>query len=67
MSRDNLVTGWIGGSNGPGSVSGWLCGHEAEYMETLSEEQIGKQCVNAIRQFTKRAWPNIPKLKRVIP
>ena len=47
--------------------SGWLCGREAEYMETLSEEQIGKQCVNAIRQFTKKAWPNIPKLKRVIP
>jgi len=45
---------------------GWLCGREAEYMESLSEEQVGRQCVDAIKKFTRKAWPKIPKLKRVI-
>ena len=43
---------------------GWLSGREAEYIETLSEEEVGEKCVETIKQLLKTT--DIPKLKRVV-
>ena len=46
------------------SLTGWLCGKEAEYMETLTEQEIGKQCLEVLKSFLKGR--SIPPLKRVV-
>ncbi|KAK3582765.1 hypothetical protein CHS0354_015292 [Potamilus streckersoni] len=43
---------------------GWVCGKEALYMESLSEEEIGEDCVNILRKFLKK--PDISAPKKVI-
>ncbi|XP_064599632.1 peroxisomal N(1)-acetyl-spermine/spermidine oxidase-like isoform X2 [Liolophura sinensis] len=42
---------------------GWLSGREAMYIESLTEEQIGNDCVAVLKKFLKK---DIPKPKRVI-
>ena len=46
-------------------VAGWLCGREAEYMETLSNEVIGETCVELLKKFMKNTGWQLPNLKRV--
>ena len=45
-------------------VTGWLSGREAEFIETLTEEEVGEKCVETIKQVLKTT--DIPKLKRVV-
>lgn len=33
-------------------LCGWICGHEAEYMETLPEEEVRESITNLVRTFT---------------
>jgi len=44
-------------------ITGWLCGKEALYMESLSEEQIANDCCNVLKKFLKK---DIPLPTRVI-
>ncbi|XP_074641836.1 spermine oxidase-like isoform X2 [Tubulanus polymorphus] len=39
---------------------GWLSGKEAMYMESLSEEEVGRACVEALRKFLKRSDIPLP-------
>lgn len=43
---------------------GWLCGREAEYMETLSEDEIGRQCIDVLKAMLKK--DSLPPLRRVV-
>ncbi len=45
-------------------LSGWLSGREAEYIETLTEEEVGNKCVETMKQILKVS--ELPKLKRVV-
>ena len=45
---------------------GWLSGREAEYMETLSDEQVTKDVIRTLKQFLKRQDRELPKLRRLI-
>lgn len=45
------------------SFVGWLSGREAIYIESLTEEQIGNDCVAVLKKFLKK---DIPSPKRVI-
>lgn len=42
---------------------GWLCGKEALYMESMSEEQIAADCQNILKKFLKK---DIPKPNKVL-
>lgn len=42
----------------------WLSGHEAEYLETLSEEQVANTCTEILRKFLKD--PYIPRPIKVV-
>ena len=44
-------------------ISGWLCGKEAMYMESLSEEQIAVDCQAILKKFLKK---DIPKPNKVL-
>lgn len=46
-------------------VTGWICGREAEYIETLSDEQVGETCVNMLRMFMANTGWHLPNLQRV--
>jgi spermine oxidase len=43
---------------------GWLCGREAEFMETISDEDVSQRCVEVLKTFLKNF--HIPNLKRFI-
>lgn len=43
---------------------GWVSGKEAEYMETLSHEQVAEKCTEILRNFLQD--PCVPKPKRCI-
>ena len=45
-------------------IQGWLSGREAEFVEMLTEEEVGKKCVEAIKSFLNKK--ELPILKRVI-
>ncbi|KAL4231475.1 hypothetical protein ACF0H5_009052 [Mactra antiquata] len=45
-------------------VTGWLCGKEAIYMESLSEEQIAEDCRNVLQKFLKKDIPLPSKVIR---
>ncbi|XP_045190327.2 spermine oxidase-like [Mercenaria mercenaria] len=38
-------------------LSGWVCGKEALYMESLSEEQIAQDCQKVLKGFLKKDIP----------
>ncbi|CAL1280878.1 unnamed protein product [Larinioides sclopetarius] len=42
----------------------WISGHEAEYLETLSEEQVSNTCTDILRKFLND--PYIPKPCKVV-
>lgn len=42
----------------------WLSGHEAEYLETLSEEQVANTCTEILRKFLND--PYIPRPCKVV-
>jgi len=44
---------------------GWLSGREAEYMETLSVDQIGVACVELLERFLSKTTPTLPSLIKV--
>ena len=46
------------------AFSGWLSGRESEYMETLTDEQVGEKCVEMLNSFLGKVKA-IPKLKKV--
>ncbi|XP_053389187.1 spermine oxidase-like [Mercenaria mercenaria] len=46
------------------TILGWISGDGAEYMETLSDEEIGKTCVQLLRQFLGNK--DIPNAKAVL-
>lgn len=33
-------------------MCGWIAGHESEYMETLSEQEVAQSITQLIRRFT---------------
>ncbi|MEE6489009.1 hypothetical protein FKM82_015461 [Ascaphus truei] len=37
------------------TLCGWIAGHAAEHMETLSEREVGDVCVSLLKRFT--GWP----------
>uniref|UniRef100_A0A1B6EDQ6 Amine oxidase domain-containing protein n=2 Tax=Clastoptera arizonana TaxID=38151 RepID=A0A1B6EDQ6_9HEMI len=41
---------------------GWVSGKEAEYMETLNQQQISDTCTNILRQFLNDPFVPKPKL-----
>jgi hypothetical protein len=43
---------------------GWISGREAEYMETLSHDEVVDMCTNILRKFLND--PFIPKPKLCI-
>lgn len=43
---------------------GWVSGKEAEFMETLSQEQVADICTHILRKFLND--PYVPKPKRCI-
>lgn len=43
---------------------GWISGRAAEYMETISHEEVAEKCTEILRQFLKD--PCVPKPKRCI-
>jgi hypothetical protein len=45
-------------------VSGWLSGKEAEYVEMLTDEEVGRRCVEALKSFLGKTKP-VPNLKKV--
>ena len=45
-------------------LAGWLCGREAEYMETLPDGDVSKRCIEVLKGTLKSA--NIPPLKRIV-
>jgi spermine oxidase len=45
-------------------LMGWLSGQEAEYMETLTDEEVGRQCVAVLKAFLSKTKP-VPQLKKV--
>lgn len=44
---------------------GWLSGREAEYMEKLTEEEVGKKCYDALTAFLHKTVKKMPNLKKV--
>ncbi|KAK2171723.1 hypothetical protein NP493_1034g00001 [Ridgeia piscesae] len=44
---------------------GWLSGREAEYMETLSDEEVGRMCIEVLKMFLKNNGSSLPQLKHV--
>ena len=46
-------------------VVGWLSGREAEYMETLTDEEVGKTCIEILKKFLKKNGSSIPPLEHV--
>lgn len=44
---------------------GWLSGREAEYMEKLDVEEVGRKCVEVLKKFLKNSMPKLPTLKKV--
>lgn len=68
-SRLDLKKNWVRGITSFEAVYtnvllGWLCGTCALYMESLTEEQVGRDCVKVLSKFLKK--PNIPMPKKVI-
>ena len=47
-------------------LPGWLSGREAEYMETLSDEQVTKDVISTLKQFLRRQNRELPTLRRMI-
>ncbi|XP_043916512.1 spermine oxidase-like [Protopterus annectens] len=45
-------------------LCGWIAGREAEYMEELSEEEVGNVCVRLLRDFTGWKVTNLRKVLR---
>lgn len=45
-------------------IIGWLSGKEALYMESLTEEQIGQDIVEALKKFLNKK--DIPQPRKVI-
>ncbi|XP_052262694.1 peroxisomal N(1)-acetyl-spermine/spermidine oxidase-like isoform X2 [Dreissena polymorpha] len=45
------------------TILGWVAGEGAEYMEDLSDEEIGNTCVKILKQFMGRA--DLPRLKAI--
>ncbi|XP_067656296.1 spermine oxidase-like isoform X1 [Haliotis asinina] len=45
-------------------IMGWLSGKEALFMESLTEEEIGEDCVNVLKKFLRK--DDIPPPKRVL-
>lgn len=43
---------------------GWISGKEAEYMETLSHDEVAEKCTEILRKFLKD--PYVPKPKRCV-
>lgn len=44
-------------------IAGWVCGKEAMFMESLSEEQIAEDCQGVLKKFLKK---DVPKPSKVI-
>ena len=47
-----------------GVLIGWVGSFGAQIVEDISEEEIGRQCTDTLRQFTRRE--DIPLPKRVV-
>jgi hypothetical protein len=45
-------------------IIGWLSGKEALYMESLTEEQIGQDIVEALKKFLNKK--DIPQPRKII-
>ncbi|GAB1603984.1 spermine oxidase-like [Argonauta hians] len=43
---------------------GWLCGSNALYMESLTEEQVGKDCAKVLSKFLQNQNIPLPKVTR---
>jgi len=46
------------------ALTGWLSGRESEYMETLSDEEVGQKCVEMLKSFLGKVR-KVPTLKKV--
>jgi len=42
----------------------WISGKESEYMETLTDDDVGQKCVEMLNLFLGKVR-KIPKLKKV--
>jgi len=42
----------------------WISGRASEYMETLTDNQVGQKCVEMLNLFLGKVR-NVPKLKNV--
>ena len=48
------------------TVVGWIAGDAAEYMETLTNQEIADTCVKIIKKFLKRDKDTLPRLKNIL-
>jgi len=48
------------------TVVGWIAGDAAEYMETLTNQEIADTCVKIIQKFLKRDRVTLPRLKNIL-
>ena len=51
------ITGFDKIVNHEKTICGWIGGKEAEFMETLPDEEIVEACVNLISKFTGMIVP----------
>ena len=47
-----------------GLLLGWLSGKEAEYVEMLTDEEVGRRCVETLKAFLGKT-KSVPNLKKV--
>ena len=69
--RHNVAAHWFRGIfafdevlNNPSVLGAWVAAHEAEYMETLSDEEVIETCTQLLRKFL--ANPSIPAPKGIM-
>jgi spermine oxidase len=51
------ITGFNPVTGNSKALLGWLGGHEAKFVETLSEEIVGEECAKILRDFTGFSVP----------
>ena len=44
--------------------TGWISGREAEYMETLTIEEVGETCARTLKEFLGKSIKEFPNLKK---
>lgn len=72
VENEDISESWIKKIGSYEAVSdnvliGWISGREAEYMETLTDEEVGRKCVESLKVFlskTMKAFPNLKKVTR---